>query len=135
MRNILLLLLVAALSGCISDDDPAPIDDPTTVVDESDPEAPAPVDHSCTVDVGAAVVSLSGAANVGGCTIIELGSAQTVADAQPAEFCTIEYDQDADSLSDGEVVVGATYDAGTSIMAFCQAPAMDAENTVSLLKA
>ena len=46
MRIILAMLVAAALAGCLSDDEPQPVDDPSTPQDESDPNAPQPVSHN-----------------------------------------------------------------------------------------
>ena len=78
---------------------------------------------------------MSGPANVGGCALVTIDSAQIVAEATPASSCTIQYDADGDSLADGLVQVGARYEANTSFTAFCDPPALGAENSISLLRA
>lgn len=137
MRLLMTLLLaLAALSGCLGDDDPTPADQPDAAADDAAmADEPQITTYSCTVDVGIPVVSLSGPANIGGCALAEIASDFTVVESTPAASCTIQYDMDADNLSDGEVVVGATYGAGTSFTAFCDPPAVGAENSLALTKA
>lgn len=140
MRLLLTLLLaLAALSGCIGDDDSETTDGPDAGADPGETgdamEEPEPVTHSCTTDVGVPVISLSGAANVGGCQLVEITSTQQVVEVNPADACNIQADLDGDGLADEEVTVGAVYESGASITAFCDPPAVDAESSISLVRA
>jgi len=100
--------------------------------------------HERTVDVGLGTPLLSTSipvpnpfgdepiANLDGCTLAEVDESTRVNGADPADGCTIEYDDNGDNVSEGTVEEGQTYPAGTSFDAFCNVGTIQAKNAVTL---
>lgn len=102
-----------------------------------DPEVEAS-EVSCTVDYGTGIPGVGTAGfsvlgnSFGSCTLDEVDETVSVHEIDAAAGCTIEFDDDADSVSDGEVQLDGTYEPGTRFMAFCDVGVINGENALTL---
>lgn len=70
---------------------------------------------------------------LGGCVLVSsLSEASTVTSVTPADGCSVSVDIDGDGLTDEPATVGQSYDAESSIHAFCDAGTLDATSSVTL---
>ncbi len=97
-----------------------------------------PFEASCTVHYGTGIpgvgtVGFSVLENsFGSCTLDEVDETVSVHEIDAAAGCTIEFDDDGDSVFDGEVQLDGTYEPGTRFSAFCEVGVINGENALTL---
>ncbi|MGB1585953.1 MAG: PKD domain-containing protein [Thermoplasmatota archaeon] len=102
------------------------------------PEPPRPTTtHTCEVLIfgGAGGSGISGptpAGNVGGCNLLLTTEPTEIIEVTPGEFCNVQADLDGDTFADEAVVAGNVYGPDVNIVAFCEAPAANVENSLTV---
>lgn len=104
-------------------------------------EAPAPprptTTHTCEVLIfggagGSGISGSSPAGNIGGCNLLLTTEPTEIIEVNPGEFCNVQADLDGDTFADEAVVAGNVYGPDVSIVAFCEAPAANVENSLTV---
>lgn len=96
-------------------------------------------EFSCIVDVGTGIPGVgtvgyqgSPAGNLGSCEVATLSQERNVSSVDPADSCSINYDENGDGLSNTPVEENQTYASGTTFIAFCEVGVINGENSVTV---